>query len=269
MENTGAWMTRMLCQVSPRTAVSIKGKFKIVQKMDYPRRDIYLDIESGYEFFTRLHSCKKEPETVHWIETFIGGREVFYDIGANVGVYSLIAAKSMGGDGKIFSFEPGFSSFSQLCKNIYLNQCSDSITPLQIALSNKTRLEAFNYSSLEGIEPGGALHSLGECVDENGKPFIPFWHQKLMGFRLDDLIQEFLLPIPNYIKLDVDGHELEILEGGKETLSNPEVKSLLVEINEGLSKGQRLVQFLEGAGFGIKSRHLIRESMSNIIFTRM
>ena len=80
--------------------------------------------------------------------------EVFFDIGANVGAYSLVASKFLDGDLKVYAFEPSFVTFSQLCRNIQLNALSSSIIPLQIVLAEQTGMETLNYSNLD---PGGRV----------------------------------------------------------------------------------------------------------------
>lgn len=107
----------------------------IVEKIDYERYDIWLNINSQTEYKVRLNSCKKEPDTVEWIENFLQVGDVFYDIGANVGVYSFVASKYFQQEVKIYAFEPAFMNFNQLCKNIYINKCQANIILLQIALT--------------------------------------------------------------------------------------------------------------------------------------
>ena len=68
--------------------IFLKSHLKVIRKMDYSEGDIFLDVSSSMEYRVRLYSCRREPETVNWIETFFEEKDVFYDIGANVGAYS-------------------------------------------------------------------------------------------------------------------------------------------------------------------------------------
>jgi len=115
--------------------LGLKKHFEIIRKMDYPKRDIFLYIDSPVEYFYRLKSCFHEPDTVKWIEDNLKENEVFFDIGANIGAYSLIGAKQNDGTNKIYSFEPNFASYNKLCKNILLNKNENQICPINIALS--------------------------------------------------------------------------------------------------------------------------------------
>ena len=258
----------MLNLLSPQSALTVREYTRTIRRMDYGPKDIYLAIESDLEFNVRLHSCKKEPETIEWIESFVKEGDVFYDIGANVGAYSLVASKVTKGQAKVYAFEPGFPTFAQLCRNIMINQCEESLIALPIALSDRTELNGFNYSALEGLRSGGALHSVGESIDQDGKPFTPAWRQTILCYRLDDLIETMRLPFPNHMKVDVDGHELAILRGAEKTLSNSCLRSLLIEINEQLSSAEEIMNLLSRKGFIFSSKRKTTGTTTNVIFIR-
>lgn len=241
-----------------RNAINIKGR------MDYAPHDIYLHVDSLTELQTRLHSCAKEPDTVEWIESMKPG-DTFYDIGANVGAYTLIAAKAFGGRVKVLAFEPAFLNFTQLCRNVALNQCQDSVTPLSIALSDKTSLDSFNYHDLI---PGGSLHTLGEAIDYKGDRFEPVLKQSVLSFKTDYLITQFDLPRPTHIKIDVDGIEFAVLKGADQTLSDSTLRSIVVELEAGEGE-QQITDYLVQKGFRLDARHgRLTPGMFNCIFVR-
>ena len=251
--------------ISDVALLEIKSAIEIKRRMDYERHDIYLHVDSLTESETRLHSCAKEPDTVEWIETVMKPGDNFYDIGANVGAYSLIAAKAFNGLVKIFAFEPAFLNFTQLSRNIFLNQCQNIITPLSIALSDKTSLDSFNYHDLI---PGGSLHTLGEAIDYKGDRFEPVLKQPVLSFKTDDLITQFDLPRPTHIKIDVDGIELSVLRGADQTLSDSTLRSIVVELEAGPDEEQ-ITGFLSQKGFRLHARHGRRTpGMFNCIFVR-
>lgn len=246
-----AWST--LSSVFPdRFVLFLKTHTNLVKKLDYVGAAVYLQVESQIEYDTRLHSCAKEPETVEWIHSFFREGDVFYDIGANVGAYSLVAAKHLRGQIRVYAFEPSFPTFKQLSANIVLNGCQDWLVPLQIALSDRTGIATLNYSSLM---PGGALHAVGEAVDYKGEEFRPVVKLPVLGFALDDLVRQFDLPIPSHVKLDVDGIELSILRGAEGTFRNTALRSVLVEILEGDAGSAQVIAWLERAGLRVHSRH--------------
>lgn len=230
----------------------LKSHTRVVKPLDYPETRILLDVESKVEYGTRLHSCAKEPETIDWIQRFFQAGDVYYDIGANVGAYALVAAKRFRGHVQVYAFEPSFPTFKQLCTNVVLNDCQDCITPFQVALSDQTGIAVLNYSSLV---PGSALHALGEACDYKGDKFQPVVKQPVLAFALDDLIRQFALPPPTHIKLDVDGIELSILKGAEKTLAGSVLRSVLVEILEGDAHSMEVVSFLERCGLTLHSKH--------------
>ena len=248
-----ACLIPLLTRITPAwILVLIKSNSQILKKMDYQRHEIVLNIDSEIERGTRLYSCIKEPETIHWIESSFQRGDVFYDIGANVGAYSLVAAKFCQGDIKVYSFEPGFMTFPQLCKNIFANGVQDSVLPLQIALSNKTCLDTFNYHNLT---PGGAIHTLGEPIDYKGDVFRPVARQQVLSFRIDDLIQQFQIPAPNHMKLDVDGIESDVLHGAEDALANPLFKTLIMELEEGSKESTDIIEYLSTYGLKFQTKH--------------
>jgi len=236
-----------------------------VEKMDYSARDIYLHVDSMIEYSVRLKSCGKEPDTVKWLETFLKDGDVLFDVGANVGAYSLVASKFHEGKIKTYAFEPAFINYTQLCKNIFLNNCQESVIPLPLALSDRTRIDKFNYRDLI---PGGALHTFGAPVGDDGEIFRPEFTQSVLSFSIDDLIRQFSLPVPNHVKIDVDGIELSVLKGAIGTLANPAVRSLNMEITENDS-GKQIIDFLGEQGFQVHSSHARwKKGLANYIFHR-
>ena len=258
-------MLSLIKMLPDRVLLRIKSRVSVIKRMDYQRGEIFLHIDSRIEYETRLNSCMKEPETIQWIESYFQEGQVFYDVGANVGAYSLVASKFLNGNIQVYAFEPGSATYSQLCKNININNFQHTITPLPVALSDTTAIDVFNYHNLA---PGGALHTLGDPIDYKGEVFEPVSTQPVLAYRLDDLIRQFSLPVPNHIKIDVDGIEFKILTGGKETLCNPVVRSLLVELEESTSSLDSILVFLADMGFEVTSK-TENGSTHNYIFHRL
>ena len=241
---------RILNTLPDRILLDLKEQIGLVRKLDYPRVDIFLAVDSHVESETRVHSCKKEPEMIDWIEGFFEEGDVFFDIGANVGAYSLVAAKFSQQSVKVLAFEPSFSNYAQLCKNIFLNNCEEWVLPLQLALSDRTAVDVLHYHDLS---PGSALHSFG--TPENQRSDLLRFKQRVLAFRLDDIIEQFCFPLPTHLKIDVDGTELQILDGAEKTISKNTVKSIMVEVEEGSEEADLIVAQLKGKRFNLLSKH--------------
>ncbi|HAU1685161.1 TPA: FkbM family methyltransferase [Legionella pneumophila] len=219
--------------------------------MDYPNKEILM-VADTIPQWGRLQSCKKEPETVKWLEETIQPGDVFYDIGANIGAYSLVASAITQSESITYAFEPGFSTFSTLSQNIYLNKSSNCIIPFQIALSDATTLVPFHYSN---ILSGAAMHGLEHPVAEEGQPFEPIYSQTIMSYRLDDFIEQFLIKEPNLIKIDVDGSELRVLKGAEKTLTKPSLRSILIELNEEHTIYKPIIDICKKSGFKLRDKY--------------
>jgi FkbM family methyltransferase len=188
----------------------------------------------------------KEPDTIEWIDRF-EGPAVFWDVGANVGVFSLYAA--MKSDISVLSFEPLAANFHVLSRNIQINDFGNRITSYCVALSGTTELGLLNIQS---PAMGSALTQFGRLGDMS--PYcVPGTHgvtQGMIGFTIDDFIHQFQLGFPNYIKVDVDGLEWSILQGARKTLENSSLRSLMVELSvSNKPETEQARCFLEGYGF--------------------
>lgn len=213
----------------------------------------------------------KEPETIEWIDSFEKD-SIYFDIGANVGVYSVYAGVSRP-DLKIFSFEPTFFNFWLLNKNIYLNQLASRVSAICMALSNDNLLD---YIYMPEIQDGGAMVNFGSNLDYNKERFKPEFTQGALAMKLDSLMEYFNFPVPNYIKIDVDGLEKEIIQGAIKTISNPGVKSILIELNNKISDDMDLINIIKSCGFNLveikQGEGMAKDpnfsSMHNYIFKR-
>lgn len=189
--------------------------------------------------------ASKEPETLAWIDSFDRGA-VFFDIGANVGVFSLYAALQRGCD--VYAFEPEAQNYACLNRNVMLNGLGRRVKALNIGLHDATRLDFLN---LHDLRSGGALHALGEPRDWRGNRFEPKFEQAVLAFSLDDFVGRFGVPAPAHIKLDVDGNEQKIIEGGRRVFSDPAMRSLMIEINE---NDAALFALIESCGLTLTSK---------------
>ncbi len=172
----------------------------------------------------------KEPETLEWIDNFENKENlIFWDIGANIGLYSIYNAIKNKKSTTI-AFEPSSSNLRVLTRNISINNLENDIKVFPIPLSNKENY--FQIMNEGSFVEGGALNSFGERYDFDGKEFNPKMKYNIFGTSINSLIKNKILTIPDYIKIDVDGIEHLILEGGDMILNDKKIKSLSIEINE-------------------------------------
>ena len=221
------------------------------------KKTIKLDVNQ-IQIFTPNQLCEyradtffsKEPETINWIDKY-GEKSVLYDIGANIGLYSIY--HSITNQSRSYAFEPSVFNLIQLTKNININKCQELIYVISNPLSNISSIAEFNYSS--SIE-GGALSSFGVDFNFEGKKMISHLKLNKLGFTIDDLIEsKYLSQKPNLIKIDVDGIEHLILDGCYKTLRDNECKTVLVEINDSFNlQRENSERILNDCGFKLLKR---------------
>ena len=185
----------------------------------------------------------KEPCTIDWIAG-MGRGEVLVDVGANVGMYTVWAAKTRGL--RVYAFEPEAQNYGLLNRNIVLNGLGGSVKAYCVALSDQA---GFSELHLSEFRAGGSCHSLGEQVDFKHQPAKPAFSQGCISARLDDLVRDGVVPAPQHIKIDVDGFEPKVIAGAAEVLRGGKVRSLLVEVNRNLPDHLQMVAELGALGF--------------------
>lgn len=217
----------------------------------------------------------KEPETIAWIDSWAPlEAPIFFDIGANIGIYSLYAA-AQHENLKVFAFEPEQKNYIALCSNALLNSFL-GVNSFRIALSNSQSLVDLFVDDFRVGNSNAQinLQSL-QIMDETSAVRI----EKVLSVSLDFLIESMDFPSPHYIKIDVDGHEAAILNGAVNLLQKESLLSVLVEFNH----QQQLEEWkpiFEGAGFCIDTTFDLIEGhssfrraekgslMRNVIFSR-
>ena len=176
------------------------------------------------DFFT------KEPETLNWIDNFKDKEKlIFWDIGSNIGLYSIYAASNFENI-EVISFEPSTSNLRILSRNIFINNLENKIKIFQIPLG--TYKNQFKKFYERKFNEGESHNSLDENIDFEGKKIDASNKYQLFSTNIDQIIEEGILDVPDYIKIDVDGIEHLILKGGTNLLKVPKILGIQIEINE-------------------------------------
>ncbi len=181
-----------------------------------------------------------EPETIAWLDSLSEG-DVLWDIGANVGAFTIYAAVRR--KLRVVAFEPGAASFAALTRNIEINRLDGRADAYCLALANETKLD---YLHMANTGAGHSMHAFGSPETVNGR-ISPVFRQAVPGFTADRFAEIFDVPRPQHIKLDVDSIELDILRGA-ENLLRSTVQSVLVEV-AGHDDGDDIRQYLSELGF--------------------
>jgi len=221
-------------------------------------------VSSNLEYRLRAQqSYTREPLTLEWIDQFIGADDVVFDVGANVGAYSLLIGKKMArGRGQVYAFEPESANYAALNRNIGVNSLADKVLALPLAVGRRCTVNRLHLSS---IEPGAALHGLGEPVSE-GFGFEPAYTQGAIEVSIDQIVSQFGCASPHHVKIDVDGGELGVLKGmfGQFTTTAP--RSLMIEVNDD-ADGEEVRRLMSDLGYvELKSEQWQRKNTFNVIY---
>ena len=210
-------------------------------KILYKKKEYNFLIPNRLNYFRAKTFFSKEPETIRWIENF-DDNSIFWDVGANIGLYSCFAAKEK--KTKSYAFEPSAFNIDLLTKNIFNNNVNDKVIVVPFSLTEKSKISYFNMMN---TEPGGSRSSFSEIYNEDGK-FDPFFKYQAIGLSGNDLVNKLSFDKPNYIKIDVDGIEYLILQGLNEILDG--TKSILIEVSENNHKNKEEInKFLKENNF--------------------
>lgn len=202
-----------------------------------------------------------EPETIEWLETHVKPGERLWDIGANIGLYSLYAAL---GGAKVYAFEPSALNYGILTEHIYLNAQDKNIKALCVALGSATKIDDLHIGE---FTVGHASNALDKPVTQF-QDFKPVFSQGIPAFSMDDFCRIFNVPAPDHIKLDVDGIEDQIIAGGAKSLQS--VKSIIIEVEgrNAQEAEETLVKPLLAAGLKEQTDFRVKGSKRNRLYVR-
>ena len=150
-----------------------------------------------------MHGCwlgNYEYEKRIIFEKLISPGSIVFDIGANVGFYTLVASYLVGKEGKIYAFEPLKRNIAYLKKHLQLNKITN-VEIFEVAVTNFTGTA--NFAETESPAEGH--------LDKNGNIIVP-------TTSLEEIVRKQNLPYPKFIKIDIEGAELNALKGAKEIL---------------------------------------------------
>ena len=206
----------------------------------------------------------KEPETLNWIDSFDNeNRFVLWDIGANIGLYSIYASLKHS-NCEVISFEPSTSNLRILSRNISINNLENKIKIFTNPLYNKT--DQFSKMQEGKFLEGGALNSFDVDYNFEGKNFESKMNYQLLGKSINSILENKILEVPSHIKLDVDGIEHLILEGGDKYLKHENLLTLSVEVNANFTdQYKRVLKIIKENNFKVLHKKNNEEMYKNRI----
>ena len=233
------WLEIMQESIDANISKKIKISSDKEIKFYYPSNTVGMRVQT---FFT------KEPETIEWMNEYGSEKKILYDIGANMGIYTVYYAKKF--KSKVYAFEPYFRNLELLTKNIKLNLIEKEVSLIPNPVCEKSLIS--DFFQLRSIA-GDAVSTFNDELTKSyllniksAKKINPMQYS-VLGLSIDDLIELNLIKLPDLIKIDVDGNELEIINGFKKTIQKVEKISMLIETKATTSK-KNLEEELENCG---------------------
>jgi FkbM family methyltransferase len=163
-------------------------------------------------------------------------------------LYTCYAARARGC--RVVAFEPSVFNLELLARNVCLNELTQQVTLVPLPLSDKVSENTLNMTSTQW---GGALSSFGVEHGFDGKPLDKVFEFRTVGTPGDLLPGALSIPIPDFIKIDVDGIEHLVLRGCRHVLER--VRGVQVEVNDAFeAQSQEVRRLLEEAGLQLISK---------------
>lgn len=231
---------------------SLRYRFKLVWNFLFPFLPLPVRLPFGAWFLAWndlfgdgiFFSCDCEPAERAFVERFLRKGMTAIDIGAHQGFYTLLLSLKIGSEGKVIAFEPSPKEQRKLIWNLRLNRCRNvQVEPFAVG-SRSERAELFvvpnRFSGLDSLRPPN--------IKEVVRPV------RVQVCSLDDYLSEKGIASVDFVKIDAEGAELEILKGAQRLLIQPPRPILLVEIADIRTEpwgyeAKEIIDFLKGMDF--------------------
>lgn len=244
------WLARIVISVirlngNSRFCVELQQQIDPKIGIDLPNGEkLYFCTGHGRLVWRAKTLFSEEEGLIRWIDSF-NEQDVFYDIGANVGNYSLYAAKTK--KIPVYAFEPEINNLQLLYANIHKNSLGQFCIPVPLACDHETKIKPFY---IREFTKGGAINSVGResiFLETKDQLFV----QKTLCMPIDDMIKIFNMQKPTKVKIDVDTNELNIVEGMKKIL--PYIKEIYIELYSPFPEHAEVINILKNEGFKVES----------------
>ena len=230
-----------------KIAASILTEINCV--MEFPTRAgvIHMRSPSDTARIRAKRAPTKEVETLEWIDGF-KSNDVLWDIGSNIGVFTLYAAKVIGV--RVVAFELLPWNLTCLIANLTLNDLHDKVSAFCVGITDQNAPISVNVP-LTADTWGGAGGQINTDYNGFGQPLKTLYTMTALGFTVDDFAALEGIPFPNHIKMDIDGNEDKMLAGANKTLADPRIKSLMFEFQP--LNSEQMTREVKALGFDLVS----------------
>ena len=241
-------------------------KFFKIKKGDASKLFRFRVPKYGYEFYCRLNKddfklmALHEDEVIDHFCPKTGDNVV--DVGAHIGLYTIIAAKRVGPTGKVIAIEPDPENCNLLKRNMELNRLTNVIILECAAFSSNAKLKLYSPGKERGFTKLNTVMSERATSDD--------LYLDVDGNTLDHLIPTQGITQVNWIKIDVEGAELEVLKGARAALSESNDIAVLIEVHKihDVDLYTSIVKFLEQYSFYLEFERIYPNGERHVLFKK-
>lgn len=189
------------------------------KKLHPPTGEFIVDVKIGGDVKLKVNICQQycgdmyygvgfEQDELDLVKRFVDFGDVFIDVGANIGVYTLVASRLVGENGQVHAFEPLSAAYGLLQENVKLNR-AENVRLNRVAVGD-TVGEVDLYVNAQAALTGLGKTNRGLLLDVQK---VPIW-------TLDDYSRRFGIQSIDFLKIDVEGFEGHVLRGAEKLIAN-------------------------------------------------
>lgn len=194
----------------------------------------------------QYHEFDSEVPIIKDILSELDNGDVFFDIGSNIGMYSCVISQRIGAE-SVVAFEPSPPAYRKLQKNSKLN---GNFHHFQIAVSDTDDMIEF------AVDVGDVQSRMSTINTDSSA--TDYEIREVSSRKLASVVEDEDLPLPNIIKIDVEGAEFKVLNGMDRLLDS--IRIIYCEIHHPVlddfnTDGEEIIEYLESSGFDVKTVH--------------
>ena len=231
----GFWYRRQSIR-HPRWLAPIAWEKTVTLPRDIRMRVPFREVH-GMSF---ILSGSYEPELTERISATLAPGDIFIDVGANMGFFSILASKAVGEEGLVVAFEPSPGNLELLTHNLGLNGCSN-VALVSAALSDREQLARLS------VPP---FYNNGVCSLRDPTSTTAFGFTLAATMKFDSLSPN-VVPRSSVrlVKIDTEGHELDVLRGMRSLLEGSSPLQIAIELSPEWYSVRELSDFMAIHGF--------------------
>ncbi|NMG05944.1 FkbM family methyltransferase [Brasilonema sp. UFV-L1] len=229
------------------TAITYPQLPVVVQISSYGRsnqfeiRNLHADIQRNI-YFRGYYEIRE----INIVKQFLRAGDIFVDVGANIGLYTILASNIVGQGGRVIAFEPSNQISKHLRRNLEINFIKN-VKVEQIALSRENGLATWSGVMDTNEGAGSIIRN-----PENYTSII----EEVKTLKFDDYFVSHAFKKIRFMKIDVEGAEMLVLQGMSQVLEKKAVEYLMIEVSDYLlptvgSSSQELFQMLQKSGYDL------------------